>query len=157
MPTNEKLVEVLNNLIEINNDRIAGYERASRETKTHDTDLQGLFLSMANDSKNYSRELTQEVIKLGGEFSTETTNKGKVYRVWMDVKATFTGNDRQAILDSCGYGEDQAQEAYSDALSSDAEMTPPVRTIIAEQQASLKTAHDLIKKYRNANKAVEAL
>jgi len=156
MQTTEKLVAVLNNLIEINNDRIAGYEKASEETKTHDTDLQGLFLSMANDSKNYARELTQEVIKSGGEFSTETTNKGKVYRVWMDVKATFAGNDRQAILDSCEYGEDEAQKAYTDALSSDAEMSAQVRTIIAEQQASLKTAHDLIKKYRNFNKAVEA-
>ena len=156
MLTNEKLVKVLNNLIEINNDRIAGYDKAAEETKSHDVDLQVIFKSMANDSRNYVRELTQEVIKLGGEFSTESTNKGKVYRVWMDVKATFAGNDRQAILDSCEYGEDEAQKAYRGALSSDAEMSAQVRTIIAEQQASLQTAHTLIKRFKEANRAVEA-
>lgn len=156
MSTNEKLVNILNHLIEINNDRIAGYEKAVEETKAHDVDLQAIFRSMINDSKSYTQELTKQVISLGGEFSTETTNKGKVYRVWMDVKATFAGNDRQAILDSCEYGEDEAQKAYTAALSSDAEISPQVRTIIAEQQASLKTAHDLIKKFRNDSRTVTA-
>jgi uncharacterized protein (TIGR02284 family) len=150
MATNEKLVSVLNNLIEINNDRIAGYEKAEQESKTHDSDLQAIFHSMANDSRKFVRELTQAVINLGGEFSTDTTNKGKVYRVWMDIKATFAGNDREAMLDACEFGEDAAQKAYTETLASDTEISPQIRTIIAEQQAALKTAHDLIKKYRDA-------
>ena len=156
MATNEKLISVLNNLVEINNDRISGYEKAEEETKAHDSDLQGIFHSLANESRNFVRELTQEVIKLGGEFSTGTTNKGKIYRVWMDIKATFAGNDRQAMLEACEFGEDAAQKAYEEAIASDAEMSPQIRTILAEQQASLKTAHDLIKKYRNAYQEIHA-
>ncbi|MEO6718703.1 MAG: PA2169 family four-helix-bundle protein [Ferruginibacter sp.] len=150
MATNEKLINVLNNLIEINNDRIVGYEKAEQESKSHDSDLQAIFHSMANDSRKFVRELTQAVINLGGEFSTDTTNKGKVYRVWMDIKATFAGNDRQAMLDACEFGEDAAQRAYTDALNSSTEISPQIRTIIAEQQATLKTAHDLVKRYGNA-------
>ncbi len=151
---NDKLVEVLNDLIEINNDRVNGYERAADETKDKDVDLQGIFNKMANDSRQYAAELTREVTRLGGTADTGTTNSGKLYRVWMDVKALFTGKDRQAILENCEFGEDAAQKAYKAALASDAEINAETRQLITDQQSSLKTAHDLIKKYRDAHKAV---
>jgi len=156
MATHEKLTRALNNLVEINNDRIAGYEKAEEESKTHDSDLQGIFHTMANDSRKFVRELTQEVINLGGEFSTDSTNKGKLYRAWMDIKATFAGNDREAMLEACEFGEDAALKAYMDVLASGIEISPRIRTILAEQQASLKTAHDLIKKYRDAYHEADA-
>lgn len=156
MATNEKLTEVLNDLIEINNDRVTGYEKAAKETESIDVDLQAIFYSMANDSRKYAAELSQEVIRLGGEPSTGSTNSGKIYRVWMDVKATFTGHDRQSILESCEFGEDAAQKAYTEALASDAEIDADTRQLITDQQASLKTAHNLVKKYRDAHKAVNA-
>lgn len=156
METNEKLIEVLNDLIEINNDRVTGYEKASEETKNLDVDLQAIFHSMANDSRKYAAELTEQVRNLGGEASTDTTNKGKIYRVWMDVKATFSGHDRQSVLESCEFGEDAAQRAYKEALASDAELDVPTRQLITGQQESLKTAHDLIKNFRDAHQAVNA-
>lgn len=157
METNEKLVEVLNDLIEINNDRVTGYEKAVEETKDLDVDLQAIFHSMANDSRKYAAELTQEVNRLGGEANTsETTNRGKIYRIWMDVKATFTGHSRQSVLEACEYGEDAAQNAYTEALSSDAQMDADVRQLITEQQSTLKIAHNLIKKYRDLHKVVNA-
>ena len=151
---NDKLVEVLNDLIEINNDRVNGYEKAAEETKDKDVDLQGIFNKMADDSRKYGAELSREVGRLGGTPETGTTGSGKLYRVWMDVKAIFTGKDRQAILENCEFGEDAAQKAYRAALASDAEMSAETRQLITDQQASLKTAHDLIKKYRDAHKAV---
>lgn len=156
MTTNQKLTSVLNDLIQINNDRITGYEKASKEIENIDIDLKAVFSKMADESRKYKSELTQEVTRLGGEPSTDTTNLGKIYRVWMDVKVTFSGNDRQTVLNSCEYGEDAAQKAYKDALASDAEIDAGTRQLITNQQASLKTSHDLIKKYRDANKAVSA-
>ncbi len=154
MESNEKLVEVLNDLIEINNDRITGYEKAADETKEVDVDLQAIFHKMADESRKYKSELVNEVSRLGGEPSTGTTNSGKIYRIWMDVKATFTGKDRQAILESCEFGEDAAQKAYKLALESDADIDVDTRQLITSQQSSLKTSHDLIKKYRDAHKAM---
>lgn len=154
MASNEKLVEVLNDLIEINNDRITGYEKAADETKDADIDLQAIFHKMADESREYKSELVKEVTRLGGEPSTGTTNSGKIYRVWMDVKATFTGKDRQAILESCEFGEDAAQKAYKLALESDADIDVDTRQLITSQQSSLKSSHDIIKKYRDAHKAM---
>lgn len=151
--TNDNLVEVLNDLIQINNDRVVGYERAIKETKDLDVDLQTVFGKYADDSRKYAAELTQKVTELGGDPATGTTNSGKIYRAWMDVKATFTGHSRQAVLENCEFGEDAAQKAYKMALASDAEIDAETRQLITDQQAKLKTAHDLIKKYRDAHKS----
>ena len=154
METNENLVEVLNDLIKINNDRIEGYERALNEVEDIDIDLKGIFQKMANESREYIQELSREVGTLGGEVATSTTNSGKIYRVWMDIKATFTGHDRTSVLESCEYGEDAAQEAYDDALATDTDLPVNIRQIIANQKAELLESHNLIKKYRDLHQAV---
>ena len=156
METNEKLAEVLNDLLEINNDRIKGYNKAADEVKDSDLDLKAIFKNMANESVKYTSELTQLVQRLGANPSTGTTVRGKIYRVWMDVKATFIGHDRQSVLESCEFGEDAAQRAYTDALASDAEISAEIRKIITDQQAALKKSHNLIRKYRDMHKAVNA-
>jgi len=156
MATNEKLIEVLNDLVHINNDRIKGYEKAADESKATDIDLQAFFLKLADDSRKHVSKLTEHINSLGGEATNDTTNMGKIYRVWMDVKAAFTGQDRHAILTSCEYGEDAAQRAYRDALASDAEMTADTRQLITAQQSDLKAAHDAVKKYRDMHQAVHS-
>ena len=156
METNEKLADVLNDLVQINTDRITGYEKASKETKDIDIDLQAVFNKMADDSRKYKSELSQEVIRLGGTPAEGRTTPGAIYQVWMDVKATFSGHDRQTALNNCEFGEDAAQKAYRGALASDAEMNAETRQLIITQQSELKTSHDLIKKYRDVNKAVTA-
>lgn len=156
MTTNQNLVEVLNDLVQINNDRIEGYQKAAEEAKDEDVDLKAIFIKMAEESVGYKSELINQVSMLGGEATTGTTGLGKIYRVWMDVKATFSGHSRQSVLENCEFGEDAAQRAYKEALASDAEMSADVRQLITTQQASLKNSHDIIKKYRDMHKAVDA-
>ena len=156
MNTNDNLTEVLNDLIRINNDRIKGYQTAAEDIKSYDVDLQSVFNKMADDSRKYVADLTQEVNRLGGEAATGTTGGGKIHRTWMDVKATFSGKDRQSMLESCEFGEDASQKAYREALGSDAEMSADTRKLITDQQSSLKKSHDIIKKYRDAQRAVNA-
>lgn len=154
MQNNESVTEVLNDLLKINNDRIAGYERAINETKDLDVDLKAMFEGMIKESNTYKQELTAKIRQLGGAVESGTTGSGKIHRAWMDVKATFTGSTRKAILESCEFGEDAAQRAYEAAMSSDVEMEADVRQLIADQQKALRDAHDLIKKYRDAHESV---
>lgn len=156
MEKNEKLIEALNGLIEINNDRVNGYEKAIEETKNLDVDLRTIFSGMAGESRKYAGELTQAVSESGGTPADGTTNSGKIYRVWMDIKTMFTGHNRQSLLELCEFGEDAAQKAYTAALASDAEMSADTRQLIMGQQAKLKTSHDIIKKYRDLHQAVNA-
>ena len=154
MNTNENIIEVLNDLVQINNDRVTGYEKAIDESKEDDVDLKGLFRNMANESQQYVLELSNLIVRLGGRPSDSTTNSGKIYRTWMDLKAAITGSNRKALLDSCEYGEDAAQKAYDAALSSDAEINAESRQLIVSQKESLKKSHDVIKKYRDLQATV---
>lgn len=154
MATNERTAEILNDLIRINNDRIAGYEKAMNEVGNMDIDLKAAFESMKQDSEHYSKQLAAQVTALGVTPDTDTTTSGKLYRLWMDVKGVFTGNDRAAILDSCERGEDAAQQAYKKALAESEDLLPQAYELVSGQQASLKQAHDLVKKYRDAHKAL---
>jgi uncharacterized protein (TIGR02284 family) len=153
MKTNEKTSEVLNDLIQINNDRIVGYEKASKETATEDADLRSIFESMAAESRSYVNDLTKHVAISGNEPADGTTVKGKIYRTWMDVKATFSGKGRKAILASCEYGEDAAQKAYDEALATDAELPTEIRQLITDQKSSLRKSHDKIKRMRDTQPA----
>ena len=72
----------------------------------------------------------------------------------MDVKATFSGNDRQAILSHARLVKMRHKKLIESALASDAEISADTRKLITDQQSSLKTSHDLIKKYRDVQEAV---
>lgn len=149
MKTATATAEVLNDLILINNDRIEGYERGRKELKDGDADLKSLFLNMISESQKYKMALATEVSALGEDIETGTTNSGKIYRVWMDVKAMFSGNDRQTVLNNCEFGEDAAQNAYKMALEEE-DLPANIRELISDQKASLRTSHDEIKRLRDA-------
>jgi uncharacterized protein (TIGR02284 family) len=140
---------ILNDLIQINNDRIEGYERAIKELKDEDHDLKALFVQMIGESHQYKLTLASEVAASGEDIDTGTTNSGKIYRVWMDVKAAFTGHDRKSILENCEFGEDAAQKAYKVALEDD-DVPAFINSIIADQKESLKLSHDRIKELRDS-------
>ena len=141
--------EILNDLIQINNDRIAGYEKALKELQPEDSDLKALFVKMIGESHKYKMTLATEVQTLGAEVESGTTNSGKIYRAWMDVKAIFNGHDRKTILNNCEFGEDAAQKAYKMALDEE-DLSANLRSIITEQKAALRTSHDEVKALRDA-------
>jgi uncharacterized protein (TIGR02284 family) len=142
MQNTKEIIEVLNDLIQINNDRIAGYEKAIRESKPEDNDLKILYASMVAESHRMKIALATEVQTLGAEVEQGTTTSGKIYRAWMDVKAIFAGHDRQSILVNCEAGEDAAQRAYHMALNHD--LPAYIRDLLTRQQVSLQASREEI-------------
>jgi uncharacterized protein (TIGR02284 family) len=140
--------ETLNDLIQINNDRIAGYEKAIKELTPEDSDLKTLFVDMIAESHKYKLALASAVQGTGTELETGTTTSGKIYRAWMDIKAVFTGHDRKTILNNCEAGEDAAQRAYKMALEEE-DLSAVTRSLIEEQKAQLRASHDQIKALRD--------
>lgn len=145
---NAKIVETLNDLVAINNDRIVGYERALKELKDEDADLRPLFLSMIDESREAKIELGREIEVYKGDIAEGTTNSGKIYRAWMDVKAIFGGHDRHTVLSNCEYGEDAAQKAYQEALE-DEHLPGYLKDLIYDQQQMLRASHNEIKAFRD--------
>ena len=145
-----KNIKSLNELIKINNDRVEGYETAASETE--DADLKLLFANLKATSLANLSDLRTEVLRLGGEVEEGTRITGKFFRVWMDVKAALTGNDRGAILDSCEFGEDKALSTYKDALENREDLSPEYVTLVQKQQIELRADHDKVKALRDAEK-----
>jgi len=152
MERNERTIEVLNDLIRINHDRVEGYEKAIGETDENDVDLRNIFNRMADESRKYSRELTERVQRLGGEPAGGTTASGKIYRTWMDVKSAFSRSERKSVLEECEYGEDAAQKAYDKALDPDHDLPADVLSLIEEEKTNLRTSHDVIRNYRDMHR-----
>ena len=140
----EKTIEAFNSLIVINNDRIEGYKTA--EAEAQETDLKMLFSDLMQTSVQNRKELVAEVTRLGGTPDEGTRVTGKFFRVWMDVKAALTGNDRKTILDSCLYGEEVALDTYKNVLIQEHQDTnSKEQDMLNKHYALLKVDHDKVK------------
>ena len=146
--TARETAAVLNDLIKINNDRIQGYEKAVKDLLEGDKDLQLVFLKAIDQSRKIKMVLGREIETLGAEIPADTTAGGAIHRWWLELKVSWSGHDRHAILSSCEFGEDAAQKAYEKALAGE-HLPEYLSRIVLEEKEELKEVHDMIKRLRD--------
>lgn len=151
METTEKKVDLLQDLIEVNNDRVAGFEKAMADIKDENVDLKAIFQEYAAQSRKFSQELTAIVGANGGDAETGNSVAGTLHRAWIDVKSLFGGNDRTSILNEAERGEDAIKKAYKQAME-DGTLSGDALAKVAEQSEQIRSAHDKIKALRDASK-----
>jgi len=149
METIEKSIEVLNDLIEINNDRVAGYAEAIENLSDEDLDLKVLFQRFKEQSRSNVHELGTAINQHDGEVEMGMSSNATMHRVWLDIKATFTGHTRKGILAECERGEDAIKKAYQQALFADSGLSPEFTQLVTRQQEAIVAAHDQIKTLRD--------
>jgi uncharacterized protein (TIGR02284 family) len=103
---------------------------------------------MIIESQQIRSDLTNEIQVLHGDVEKGSSEMGKIYRAWMEVKAVFTGENRHTILSNCESGEDSVQRAYRKALETD-RLPAFLRELLNSQQAMLRFSHNEIKSLRN--------
>ena len=143
------LINTLQDLVRVNNDRSAGYDNAI--TEVDDPGLQHIFQSMADQSREYAFELNKFIKTGGGQEEPDTSMAGDLYRTWMDLKADFTNSD-SSVLASCEYGEDVTLRVYNMALNNEIEVPQDILDVITRQHGELRLSHDRIRKYRDLEK-----
>lgn len=154
MIPNDKNIEVLNDLLRVNQDRVEGYKLAGYNAR--DLDLKTLFSDMADESRKNITEITREIIhRYGNSALNKTTQTGKIYRAWMDVKSKFVGSSVKSLLASCEYGEVTAMHAYRVAKSNLS--NSQLIELIERQEQTLLSAHDIISNYRKVYSKAENL
>lgn len=147
MQNSQETIEVLNDLVKVNNDRIAGYEKAIHEAKQEDNDLKILFASMVAESHRMKIALATEVQTLGAKVEEGTTTEGKIYGVWRELKAVISGHNRHAILSNCEAVEDAAQKAYRIALKNP--LPAFIRDVLTQQLDILQASHEEVRSLRD--------
>jgi len=148
MENRNEIVDEVNKLIEINNDRIEGYERAVKET--NDESLKSRFTNYALQSRKFKSELTGFVTANGGKPTEGTTTSGKFFRAWMDFKSAIALKDKKTIVGSCEFGEDAALDVYNEVSDKTTVFPENIRTKITEQKNELQKAHDSIRELRDS-------
>lgn len=144
-----KTTTILNELVEINNDRIAGFEKVTADINDENIDLKAVFLEYSAQSRKFSQELVALVAGLGEEVETGNSVAGTLHRAWIDVKALFGGSDRESILNEAERGEDAIKAAYQLALEK-GELGGEALSTVSRQAEDIKAAHDTIKALRDA-------
>ena len=150
MATTENATGVINDLIEINNDRVAGFEKAIADIKDENIDLKELFQGYAAQSRKNSEELAA-IVGSADEVETGNSVSGTLHRAWIDVKSIFGGSDRESILSEAERGEDAIKKAYQDALNSEDLPAEALQTVTS-QASEINAAHDQIKALRDTAK-----
>ena len=145
MMKNTDIVDALNELVKINNDRIQGYEKAIEDNEDHSLD--GLFRHYVVQSQNFRAQLADHIVRIEGTAVTDATTTdltSKIHRAWIDIKAALSGKDKSAVLSSVEFGENAAIESYEDALENE-HLPAYIKADIQHQLTELKEAHDRIK------------
>jgi len=145
-----KVIGLLNGLIRVNNDRILGYEKAADAIHDiYEIDIKTLFFKMAEESRYYRSKLSEALQQLHGEIQNDTSAAGDIFRVWMGMKAAFTGNDVLSMLECCEFGENQALRAYRHALQPGDIIWPDgLREKLENQYNLLRLSRDKMKRTR---------
>jgi uncharacterized protein (TIGR02284 family) len=142
MKSNDKIIEVLSDLIRINKDRIAGYEKASHEDIEQDPGVRNALYKISSDSRSFVNDLHSQILRLGGSPVTQKTIPGGLYMYWKNMKADFTGNDPHALLAALEYGEESVQKVYQQALDLGIYFPDEVQRLLENQLALLQRLHE---------------
>jgi len=148
MSTATETSSTLNDLVQICLDGEKGFKEAAEHVADSSLKLELMDYSMQR--RDFAADLQALVSRSGEEPSHSGDISAGLHRVWIDVKAAFTGHDRHAVLAECERGEDAAVEAYKTALSHG--LSSDIAQLIQSQANAVKRTHDRIKALRDAAK-----
>ncbi|HJQ71677.1 MAG TPA: PA2169 family four-helix-bundle protein [Blastocatellia bacterium] len=146
---NDKVISILNGLIETCRDGQNGFQEAAENAKS--PELKEFFSKVSLERSQCVGELQQQVHALGGDPENTGSTAGALHRAWIDIKGTLTGRDDQSILNEAERGEDSAVEAFRDALDED--LPANIRSVIETQFREVQLVHDRVKQMRDARGA----
>ncbi|MFP3834573.1 conserved hypothetical protein [Chryseobacterium oleae] len=148
----EQTVSVLNDLLQITNDRIEGFEKVEGKIWEMYPDIKDEYDRMISQSKIMKNQLINLIIEKNGIPNDSTSVAGALHRIWIDVKNSFTvGTIEESTLENVVFGEKAAIEAYEKALESD-DLCEKSRKIVSEQLHSLRESYHQFKKIEEYKK-----
>jgi uncharacterized protein (TIGR02284 family) len=149
---NERIAVVLNDLLHITNDRIAGFENVEGKVWESYSHLKGEYDHMISDSKIMKNELINLIQDRGGKADDSASTAGAIHRAWIDLKNSFPiGNKENSTLENVVYGEQNAINAYQEVLTN-GELDPESTKIVSEHLRQLRESYTKFKKIEEYKK-----
>ncbi|UZT98671.1 PA2169 family four-helix-bundle protein [Chryseobacterium fluminis] len=141
---NENTVSVLNDLLNITNDRIEGFSKVEDKVWETHSALKSDYDQMVSQSQVMKNDLIKLITEKGGEPDNTTSTAGALHRTWIDVKNTFTSDKDESTLENVVFGEKAAIDAYQDALDS-GNLCPESTRVVSDHLHHLKASYNTFK------------
>lgn len=138
----EQVGDKLNELLEKTYDAEKGYKKAAENTENEQ--LKSFFDSKASQRYDFGHELKAEIKSFGQEIDKGDSITSKAHRAWMDVKALFSSDSAEAMLEEAIRGEKAAIEEYEEVLK-ETSLPSTTATILRSQKEAIQNGLSNIK------------
>ena len=127
----KEIEDSLNDSIQKNEDAIKGYEKAAENAEN--IGLQSYFQNKSIERQNFLIELKASAPALETRDDKDGSATGSMHRAWMDVKAFFSGDNDESMLEEAIRGDKAAVEEYNEVLA-DTSLPTEAAAIIRRQR-----------------------
>ena len=138
MKSKKATLQILNQLIQMHHDRIAGYKLAATVLKDNDTELLQHFNDCCEESKYYIAQCADEVWQNKGKAKIRSSTLGKIFRVIMKGRCSLSSQNKSSVIALCMWGEYAMQKAYETAQYQSNEITDTAVRLINTQHSALR-------------------
>ncbi|MBT9187546.1 ferritin-like domain-containing protein [Zobellia russellii] len=139
----EEVQTKLNNILEKTYDAEKGFKKAAEHAKS--TDLKTFFKRKADERYNFGHDLKSEIVRYGQDFEKGGSATGAMHRGWMDVKAWFSADNDESMLEEAITGEKAAVEEYK-AVLNEVSLPTTTTTLLTQQMNKISTDLNSIKR-----------
>ncbi len=130
----EEVAKKLNAILEKTYDAEKGFDKAAENCSAKS--LASWFTERALDRHRFGNELKREITNFGEEYTESGSLTGGAHRAWMDIKALFSGDNNEAMLEEAIRGEKAALEEYKDVLK-EHDLPPSTFALLTSQMAQI--------------------
>jgi len=132
----------LNALLEKTYDAEKGFKNAA-ENIDHPA-LKTYFNQKAQERYNFGHELKTEIKSFGQEIHKGGSVAGSAHRAWMNVKAVFSSDNEESMLEEAITGEKASVDEYNDVLA-ETSLPASTKSILTSQKQTIETGLGKIK------------
>lgn len=138
----QEVGEKLNDLLEKTYDAEKGFKKAAEHADN--PALKSYFEGKAQQRYDFGHALKTEIKSFGQEIDKGDSFTSKAHRAWMDVKALFSSDNEEAMLEEAIRGEKSSLEEYDDVLN-DTSLPSSTSTLLRNQKQAIQNGISTIK------------
>lgn len=142
----EKIVDKLKVLVQKTSDAEKGFEKAA-EIATAKT-LVDWFVTRAVERRGFREELKEELHSFGQPYVQTASFTADLHRIWMNVKAVFSADNDEAMLEEAIRGEKAALHEYNEVFT-ETTLPPTTKALLKNQHAKIKQGLAILVKLDN--------
>ncbi|MDD7887352.1 PA2169 family four-helix-bundle protein [Flavivirga sp. 57AJ16] len=132
----ENISSKLNDLLEKTYDAEKGFKKAA--ANTDHTYLKRYFERKSKERHNFGQDLNNEIRSFGERGIESGSITAAAHRTWMDIKALFSVDNDESMLEEAIRGEKAAVQEYKDVLT-ETSLPMSTHTILLKQQDAIES------------------